>query len=261
MLSRNFLSDLEQDVHFFGRAAHRIHRPKSTGHLSSVSTNAVRQSARWAGIKSRLLTGLTVVVVVAAASVVAIALFVRPFQGRPSVTTSPTKQQPLSLETTNLAMAVGPAYRGPLGDFFVTGNANEGADFPPCPRPFRPAQNYKASEVYSPIFGDAEVNECANGLIPGISVYGRPSMGKRFFVGPAKVNWVAPLDRLKLLTVAGYPAIAKLPESDEPGELELVVIQRFPGNNKPGIMVWIHRPWLSLEETTALAAKIMGVRP
>jgi hypothetical protein len=204
-------------------------------------------------------------VVVAAASVVAIALFVRPpFQVRPSVTTLPTKQQPLSLETTNPAMAVGqakPAYRGTLGDFFVTGNAHEGADFPPCPRPIRPAQNYKTSEVYSPVFGELEVNECANGLIPGISVYGRPSMGKRLFVGPAKVNWVAPLDRLKLSTVAGHPAIAKLPESDEPGELELVVIQRFPGNNKPGIMVWIHRPWLSLEETTALAAKIMGVRP
>ena len=140
-----------------------------------TSTNAVRQPARWAGIKSRLLTGLTVVVVVVAASVVAIALFVRPFQVRPSVTTSPTKQQPLSLETTNPTMAVGqgkPTYRGALGDFFVTGRGNEGADFPPCPRPRRPAQNYKASEVYSPVFGDAEVYECANGLILGISVYG-----------------------------------------------------------------------------------------
>src|SRR5574340_297821 len=65
------------DGQFFGRAAHRIHCPKSTGHLSSTSTNAVRQPARWAGIKSRLLTGLIVMVVVAAASVVAIALFVR----------------------------------------------------------------------------------------------------------------------------------------------------------------------------------------
>jgi hypothetical protein len=206
------------------------------------------------------------VVVVAGASVVAIALFVRPFQVRSSVTTSPTKQQqPLSLETTNPAMAVGqakPAYRGALGDFFVTGKGNEVADFPACPRPIRPAQNYKASEVYSPVFGDLDdVNECANGLIPGISVYGRPSMGKRLFVGPAKVNYIAPLGRFRLLTVAGHPAIAQLPASDDPENLELAVIPRFPSNNKPGIMVWIHRPGMSLEETAALAAEIMGVRP
>jgi len=208
-------------------------------------------------------------VVVAAASVVAIALFVRPFQVRSSVTTSPTKQQPLSFETTNPAMAVGqgkpaygkPAYRGALGDFFVTGRGNEGADFPPCPRPIRPAQNYKASEVYSPVFGDAEVNECANGLIPGISVYGDPSMGKRYFVGLAKVNYLVPLERLRLLTVVGRPAIAQLPAPDDPGSLRLVVLQRIPSNNQPGIMVWIAFTRMSLEETRALAAKIMGVRP
>jgi len=234
--------------------------------LTSTSTNAVRQPARWAGIKSRLPTRLIVLVVVAAASVVAIALFVRPFQVRSGVTTSPTKQQqPLSLETTNPAMAVGqakPAYRGALGDFFVTGKGNEVADFPACPRPIRPAQNYKASEVYSPVFGDLDdVNECANGLIPAISVYGRPSMGKRYFVGPAKVNYFAPLDRLRLLTVAGRPAIAQLPGPDDPEGLRLDVIQRFPSNNKLGIMVWIQKPIMSLEETSALAAKIMGVRP
>jgi hypothetical protein len=204
------------------------------------------------------------VVVVAAASVVAIALFVRPFQVRPSVTTSPTKQQPLSLETTNPVMAVGqakPAYRGPLGDFFVTGNAHEGADFPPCPRPIRPAQNYKASEVYSPVFGDAEVNECANGLIPGISVYGKPAMGKRYFVGLAKVNYFAPLERLRLLTVAGRPAIAQLPAPHDPDGLRLAVLQRIPGNNQPGIMVWIDFTFQGLEEAAALAAQIMGVRP
>jgi len=233
--------------------------------LTSTSTNAVRQPARWAGIKSRLPTRLIVLVVVAAASVVAIALFVRPFQVRSGVTTSPTKQQqPLSLETTNPAMAVGqakPAYRGALGDFFVTGKGNEVADFPACPRPIRPAQNYKASEVYSPVFGDAEVNECANGLIPGISVYGKPAMGKRYFVGLAKVNYFAPLERLRLLTVAGRPAIAQLPAPHDPDGLRLAVLQRISGNNQPGIMVWIDYTFQSLEEAAALAAQIMGVRP
>ena len=132
----------------------------------------------------------------------AVARSVGPFRVRPPITTSPVTapQQPRASSEPNptaTADPAKPAYRGPLGDFFVTGNGNEGAAYPPCPQPSRPAQNYKASEVYSPVFGDLEVNECANGLIPGISVYGRPSMGKRLFVGPAKVNWVAPLDRLK----------------------------------------------------------------
>ena len=154
-----------------------------------------------------------------------------------------------------------PAYRGPLGDFFVTGKGNEVASYPPCPQPKRPARNHKASELYSPVFGDPEVGECANGLIPAISVYGRPSMGKRYFVGLAKVNYVVPLDRLRLLIVAGHPAIAQLPAPDDPEGLELIVIQRFPSNIKPGIMVWIDFTNKSVEETAALAAKIMGVRP
>jgi len=150
-----------------------------------------------------------------------------------------------------------------LGDFFVTGSPNEGAAYPPCPQPKRPARNYKASELYSPIFGDPDVEECANGLIPAISVYGGPSMGKRYFVGPAKVkmNYIAPLDRFRLLTVAGHPALAQLPAPGDPEGLSLVVIQRFPSNIKPGIMVWIDFTNKSVEETAALAAKIMGVRP
>ena len=88
-------------------------------------------------------------------------------------------------------------------------------------------------------------------------------MGKRYFVGPAKVkmNYIAPLDRFRLLTVAGHPALAQLPAPGDPEGLSLVVIQRFPSNIKPGIMVWIDFTNKSVEETAALAAKIMGVRP
>ena len=197
---------------------------------------------------------------------VAVTRSVRPFRVRPPVTTSPETEphQPRPSGEPNPAATADPAkqaYTGPLGDFLVTAKVGQVADWPPCPEPRRPAQNYKASEVYSPVFGDLEVNECANGLIPGISVYGRPSMGKRYFVGSAKVNYFAPLDRLRLLTVAGRPAIAQLPGPDDPEGLRLDVIQRFPSNNKLGIMVWIQKPIMSLEETAALAAKIMGVRP
>ena len=220
-----------------------------------------------AKIKSKLLPRLAILLAAAVGlTAVAVVRSVGPSRVRPPITTSPVTapQQPRASSEPNptaTADPAKPAYRGALGDFFVTGRGNEVADFPPCPRPIRPAQNYKASEVYSPVFDDLEVNECANGLIPGISVYGRPSMGKRYFVGSAKVNYFAPLDRLRLLTVAGRPAIAQLPGPDDPEGLRLDVIQRFPSNNKLGIMVWIQKPIMSLEETAALAAKIMGVRP
>ena len=206
------------------------------------------------------------VAIAAAITVFAIVRFGVPFRTRSPVTTSPANvpQEPRPLSGSDPAAATDPAksaYRGPLGDFFVTGSPNEGAAYPPCPQPKRPARNYKASELYSPIFGNPEVGECANGLIPAISVYGGPSMGKRYFVGPAKVNDVAPLDRFRLLTVAGHPAIALLPAPGDPEGLRLVVIQRFPSNIKPGIMVWIDFTDKSVEETAALAAKIMGVRP
>jgi len=223
--------------------------------------------ARWTEIKSKILSLLAVLVAIAAAiTVFAIVRSGGPFRARSPVTTSPANvpQEPRPVSGSDPAAATDPAkpaYRGPLGDFFVTGKGNEVASYPPCPQPKRPARNHKASELYSPVFGDPEVGECANGLIPAISVYGRPSMGKRYFVGLAKVNYVVPLDRLRLLIVAGHPAIAQLPAPDDPEGLELIVIQRFPSKNKPGIMVWIHRPGMSLEETVALAAKIMGVRP
>ena len=71
----------------------------------------------------------------------------------------------------------------------MTASPNQVADWPPCPEPRRPAKNYKASEVYSPVFGNLEgVSECADGTIIGLSVYGDPSIGKRYFVGPAKVK-------------------------------------------------------------------------
>ena len=192
--------------------------------------------------------------------------FVRPFRVRPPVTTSPVTmpQQPRPSDEPNPASGADqakPAYVGVLGDFLVTAKVGQVADWPPCPEPRRPAKNYKASEVYSPVFGDLEVYECADGKIIGLSVYGDPSIGKRYFVGPAKVNYFAPFDRLLLLTVAGRPAIAQLPAPGDPEGLRLAVIQRFPSNNQPGIMVWIDNTSKSVAEAAALAARIMGVRP
>jgi hypothetical protein len=151
-------------------------------------------------------------------------------------------------------------YTGPLGEFLVT--PGEAAEYPPCPKPYKRTQNFKSSELYSPIFGEnLEVNECSNGKIAGISIIGGPSIGRRYFVGPAKVPYEGPFDRLVLLTVGGHSAIAQLPHPAFPNSLRLAVIERFPSSNEPGILVWIANGGSDLKEASALAARIMGVQP
>jgi len=152
-----------------------------------------------------------------------------------------------------------PRYQGALGDFLV--GPGQVADWPPCPRAEKPADP-KASELYSPVFSEgAEASECADGRSLGISDYGAEAMGRRYFVGSAKVPYEAPLDRLKLLTVGGKPAIAQLPMPGIPSTLRLAVIERFPSGDQPGILVWIDNTDKSLQEAVELAEQIMGVQP
>jgi hypothetical protein len=151
-------------------------------------------------------------------------------------------------------------HTGPLGNFLVTPGA--GADSPPCPAPSKRAENYKSHELYSPFLGeDLVVYECANGMIRyvGPGDYAGPS--KSYFVGPAKVPYNALRDRLVLLTIGGHPAIAELPTSGLSSNLSIVAIERFPTSQLPGIMVAIYDKPMSLEDATAIVARIMGVQP
>jgi hypothetical protein len=105
-------------------------------------------------------------------------------------------------------------YKGLLGHFVVTPSG--WADSPPCPKPLKaPTRNeIMTSELFSSMFGVPKVDyvppanfkphfevayACADGTIQS---WGTSVVGKRYFVGPAKVAWDAPLDRLKLMTVA-----------------------------------------------------------
>src|SRR3989449_316237 len=181
----------------------------------------------------------------------------------PPATTGP--QRPTSESVINPLFAQDEAkgvYRGLLGDFVV--DPRQWAARPPCPQPYRPAKNYKSSELYSPVFGDLDgLWACANGKMLLIeSSIREPDgyvilIGKFSFVGPAKVPFEAPLDRLILLTVAGKPAIAHLQPPGFPG-LTLLVIERFPSGDQPGIMVAVENTDQSLEDAAALAAQIVG---
>ena len=175
--------------------------------------------------------------------------------------------QPTPIDPALRADQAKPRFKGHLGDFLVT--PHEWADLPPCQQPRRPvtADDVKASELYSPVLGGAYIGHdddraygCADGTI---QIMGSIPAGRRYFVGPVKVAWDVPLDRLVLLTVAGHPAIALLPipgwgMRDMP---ELVVVQRFPSGNKPGIIVFVGHTDQTLDEAVAKAERIIGVRP
>ncbi len=186
------------------------------------------------------------------------------FSARPNV---PAPPPPGTLAAPDLQAIsrypAGPDYKGRLGDFWVAPG-----EFPAGPPHLQPCkssqedagvstQSPKTSELYSPVFGDRpEVVECG-GKIVHIGV--APKAGRQYFVGPAKVPWRCPFDRFKLLTVGGHPAIAQDPACR--GGLRLVVIERFPSGDEPGILLGVDSLGRSLEETVTLAAQIMGVRP
>lgn len=214
-------------------------------------------------VKSRRLAILVAVGLVVA--VVAVAWSFGLFGIRPAGTTPfPAQRSPDPASGTPPAAADQTAYEGPLGDFLV--GIHQGSSGLPCPRPFRPAKNekIKASELYSPVFGDnleGFVVECADGKIVLIEIYGPEIIGRGYFVGRPVVPYEVPLQRLRLLTVAGKPAIAQLPSPGFAWTLRLAVIEWPSRGDQPGILVSIEDTNRTIEEAAELAARIMGVRP
>lgn len=210
-----------------------------------------RNLARWVAVLVIFAVGL---------AALALARSIGPFRFRPSATTAP-----VTSPQGNPAMIgdqTKPHYEGQLGDFIVS---RKGSSAPPCPRPLRPAKNekIKASDLYSPVFGDnleGFVAECADGRITVIEIYGPEIIGRGYFVGKPIVHYEAPLDRLKLLTIAGKPAIVQLPLPGFPETLRLAVIERFPSTAQPGILLGIEDTDKTLEAAIELATEIMGVR-
>lgn len=75
-------------------------------------------------------------------------------------------------------------------------------------------------------------------------------------MGTPRINFDAPQDRLRLLTVANKPAIAELPiQGHLLSVAKLVVIQRFPDSQRPGIAIGIQAT--DLNAAVSLAEQIM----
>jgi hypothetical protein len=140
----------------------------------------------------------------------------------------------------------GPYYKGQLGDFLIVGGDFDGP-IVNCLMPVRPVgpSGLLASDLYASTLGRAaEGGRCGDGKVVAISNYGDRvsplARGRLSFEGTPKLVWDAPKERLQLLTVAGLPAIAESPAPDNPGsKARLAVVQRFPSQDKPGILVWV----------------------
>jgi hypothetical protein len=158
-----------------------------------------------------------------------------------------------------------PRFTGELGDFVIV-EPHTGTGYP-CPEPAQPGTNPERSELYFSLAGAVieGVGSC-QGTIFSITAsvpdgVNGAMVGRGYFPGPKlEEPFDAPAERLKLITVGGMPALAELPIPDcMVCPSQVVVIQRFPSEEAPGITVWALTT-NDLDKAIALAEQIMGVR-
>jgi hypothetical protein len=153
-----------------------------------------------------------------------------------------------------------PRFRGELGDFVIVEPGTTGGY--PCPEPYQPATDLEGSELYFSLPGGVidMAGSCQGTVISISMVVDHAMVGRGYFPGPKlEEPFDAPADRLKLITVGGKPALAELPIPDDfASPSQVVVIERFPSEEAPGITVWA-RTTNDLDKAIALAEEIMGV--
>ncbi|MDE3096337.1 MAG: hypothetical protein KGK07_10110 [Chloroflexota bacterium] len=155
-----------------------------------------------------------------------------------------------------------PPFRGELGGFTVVEHT---ATQRLCPPPYQPVYDLdkiKASGLYSPLFGTSpQAGACADGRITGLYSFGQPVLYRGYFFGKPQVALNAPAERIRLLTVAGRPAIAELAIPGVPtSTTQVTVIERLPDGTVPGMEVGVVTVSDS-ERAIALAEEIMMGSP
>lgn len=151
--------------------------------------------------------------------------------------------------------AAKPRFSGRLGDFVVVplnGELPAEANIFSCATtPVPVADSLRSEQLWSDAFADGWMGwACAGKGVVLVNneggARGAPgSDGSGLARGyirsvPLPVARDAPRDRLELITVEGHPALLEHPIPDYPyGTANLVVIERFPEGEEPGIAVFI----------------------
>ena len=152
-----------------------------------------------------------------------------------------------------------PRRSGRVGDFNVipvSGRAVPEANIFACADgggtdAVEPGPSLRAQELWSPAFEDGGIGwSCRGEGLVGINnegggghgAHGDGSLLVRGYIRslPVPVAREAPEDRLELMTVEGHPALLERPVPEYPyGKSSLVVIERFPQGETPGIVVFV----------------------
>jgi len=173
--------------------------------------------------------------------------------------------------------AAKPRFSGQFGDFevFSGGELPEKARLFACADGAAMAQvdrnetTLRSSELWSAVF---DVEEGAEWACPGAGVIlvnnqglegetgdgeGAAKIRGYFTSLPVPVLRNAPRDRLELVQVNGHPGLLENPIDGYPyGLANLVVIERYPDGQKPGIVLFVERA-SSAKRATEIAEEIM----
>lgn len=147
-----------------------------------------------------------------------------------------------------------PRYQGVLGPFLIGSGT---ADFPPCDQLGRPADAVaRSSELYHPmlegafapgVYSPVGIGGCLSPQVrvdyigaDVLNAEGRSVgyMFRRYFIGQPKVGAEAPLTRMRVENIGGYPALVIVPVQGALVDDAIVIaIERMPDGSRPGIMV------------------------
>jgi hypothetical protein len=148
-----------------------------------------------------------------------------------------------------------PRFTGRLGDFVVVSGTGALADdakiFRCASTPVAASEALSAEELWSDAFGQGGIGWACSGrgvVLVNNEADGAPpsgsdgsALGRGYIQSvPVPVARSAPRDRLELVTVEGHPGLLERPIPEYPyGEANLVVIERYPDGDKPGIAVFV----------------------
>jgi hypothetical protein len=116
------------------------------------------------------------------------------------------------------------------------------------------------SELYSTYFGPSPVGRKEDGKVVAVSLVGSPPPWRAYFYSlPFEVSISSRGSFAQTGTIRGYPAVAVWYTSEAFGDgFEIVVLERLPTDDKPGIYTRVPATYSVLD--TSMAEEIIDGR-